>query len=135
MVTSALTGEFSGQGCFKISVDVGEGLGNTAAVTVWPILRGIGGFPVIRIRTGKRSGSRTQSTVWLTAASSPVEEPPEPSWTKMPQATLSIFPSKGSSWYPISVIFTVLPGLIEWSWVSLKYAATQNEFASTKARS
>ena len=39
---------------------------------VWPIRRGIGGLPVILMRTGKRWGSRTQSTVWLTAASKPV---------------------------------------------------------------
>ena len=42
---------------------------------------------------------------------------------------------KGLVWYPISVIFTVLPGLIARSWVSLKYAAIQNELESTKARS
>src|SRR5262249_52853119 len=46
--------------------------------TVWPIRSGIGGLPVILMRAGKRWGSRIQSTVWLTAASKPVEVPVEP---------------------------------------------------------
>ena len=47
-------------GCFAI---LAEEFATTATVTVWPILRGTGGFPVILMRTGKRCGSRTQSTV------------------------------------------------------------------------
>ena len=41
-----------GQGCLERPSCVGEAAASTATVTVWPILRGIGGFPVIRIRTG-----------------------------------------------------------------------------------
>jgi hypothetical protein len=45
---------------------------------VRPILRVIEDFIVSRIRTGNLWGSRIESTVWLTAASKPVEVPPDP---------------------------------------------------------
>jgi hypothetical protein len=84
---SRLEGVRSRQGRLDTPSSVSEAFGSTATVTVWPILRGIGGLPVIRTRTGNRWGSRTQSTVWLTAASRPVDVPLEPSCTKMPPAT------------------------------------------------
>jgi len=39
-------------GCTEIFSGVGEDSGTTATVTVWPIRRGIGGLPVILMRTG-----------------------------------------------------------------------------------